>query len=91
LKHSRLPDLPEIEGLDLATQRYPHHPDTLRLRRAVVDYLEVWGDCSRAACRNAGGCRSRAVVCFDEQRPTIAEVMIGFLYEGYANEDGEEF
>jgi len=85
----KLPELPEIEGLELAPKREPPHHTTLALRRAVVDHLEMWVDCSRAACRTAGGCRSRTVACFDEERPIIAGVMTGFLYEGYLNEDGE--
>ncbi len=86
-----LTPLPEIDGLELNPERYPTHPYDLRLRRAVVNHLEMWSGCPRPACRMAGGCRSRTVACFDERRPQIAYVMIPFIYEGYLNEDGEEF
>lgn len=86
----KLPELPEIEGLDLADERTPIRPDTLGFRRLVVDQLELWFDCPRAACQHACACRSREVACFDERRPLIAERMTRFLYEGYVDEDGEE-
>jgi hypothetical protein len=84
------PELPEIEGLYPADERTPIRRDTLEFRRLVVDQLELWFDCPRAACENACACRSRDVVCFDERRPLITGRMTRFLYEGYVDEDGEE-
>ncbi|MCB1500972.1 MAG: hypothetical protein KDK07_14475 [Bauldia sp.] len=84
------PELPWIDGLCLADERTPIHPDTLEFRRLVVDQLELWFDCPRAACQSACACRSRDVPCFDERRPVIATRMERFLYEGYVDEDGEE-
>jgi hypothetical protein len=86
-----LPPLPEIDGLEIDPERYRTHPHDLRLRRTIVDHLLLWHHCPRAGCRAAAGCRSRIVACFDEQRPWVVEIMIPFLYEGYLDENGEEF
>ena len=85
----KLPELPEIESLELDPERAGPRPYDLALRRAVVNHLELWFDCPRAACQNACACRSRDVACFDERRPVITTRMERFLYEGYVDEDGE--
>jgi hypothetical protein len=86
----KLLELPEIEGCILAPERHPPHRTELVLRRAIVDFLEMFVDCPHRECRCADACRSRTVACFDERRPVIVEFMPGFLYEGYLDEDGRE-
>jgi hypothetical protein len=86
----KLPELPEIEGVELAAVREPLSPWELRLRRAIVDENEFWSDCPRPECGMAGACRSRSVACFDERRQDVVDAMIPFIYEGYLDENGEE-
>lgn len=83
-----LPDLPEIAGFHVSETRSPVSRQDLRLRRLVANELELWEICPRVHCRRAGGCRNRAVACFDEQRRLVVAVMTEFLYAGYSDEDG---
>ena len=61
----------------------------VRLRRAIVDSMELWTYCGNGACRKAGRCRSRKVACFDRERPFVVDHMTGFVHDGYTALEGE--
>jgi hypothetical protein len=82
------PALPHIYGFEPAAERAPRAPETLRLRRAIVDHLGFPATCRRPGCRAAGACRSREVACFDTRRAFVMEALAAFAEEGYVADDG---
>jgi hypothetical protein len=41
--------------------------------RRIVDFAMLWDVCERPACRRAGACRDREVICFDDQAGWLVE------------------
>jgi hypothetical protein len=81
--------LPPIDGY-IHGERAKLSARDLILRRAIVDRLGMFDEvCPRARCRRAKACRSLGVVCFDEEREMIIELMWEIIIEGYVPDPNE--